>query len=173
MMDANGDIMKMTLSTSAAAASAATTTTLESNTGAQETAALTPERQHVMQWLDLRGISLLGDGGEGQADTRRLTECKSVRGNGGARTGADAPPLLMDASCAKMLKLLLGSARAHHALQGEAAATRALVQSFIIQLLRTHVQRTDAAKLQVTRNMCRVICVTHYVCDVPGVTCDV
>jgi hypothetical protein len=145
MIDPSGGIMKMTLSPSLSCMHAANRK--NEATDFTATAAWYSERQIAIQWLTSRGIHISGDEKQ-NVDSRLLFECKSIQGP--VEIQRDLPLFPVNPSCTIIMKLLLGSARAHQELQGEAPNTRSSVQSFIMHQLRTQIQQTDVVQLQVT-----------------------
>ncbi len=144
MTDPSGGIIKM--STSSSSSFIYTANTEDLCVDSQKVEALTPEREHVVQWLSSRGICISDDSAPQQVESRLLAECKSVKGSGDVPKGLIPPTI--DPSCASLIKLLLNSARAHHELQGETANTCASVKSFIQNQMRKHVKQTDSNELQ-------------------------
>lgn len=144
MVDPSGRIIKMTSSLSSGLHPA---NAGDENPDVGCTAVWSTECDHAFQWLFSRGINISIEK-EPQADSRLLAECKSIRA--AVQSNRVLPLMPINPSCAKIMKLLLGSARAHHVLKGEEPNTRSSVQFFIQQQLRAQVKQTDAAQVQAT-----------------------
>jgi hypothetical protein len=144
MVDSSGIIMKMS---SVLSSGSHATNAGDENPDVGCTAVWTPECNHAVQWLFSRGINISIEK-DPQVDSRLLVECKSIRAS--VQSNRALPSMPINPSCAKLMKLLLGSARAHHVLEGEESNTRSSVQSFIQHQLRLQVKQTDAAQVQAT-----------------------